>query len=83
MPTTNRYPRSNASRVSPGNRRNVLRQLSPEEKITYHRWKCGALIVYGAVVVALGGLVFVGSSSTTIPAIEKGAAHARLAAGSK
>lgn len=73
---------SNASRISTGNRHH-LRSLSPEEKMTYHRWRCGTLILFGAVVVVLGGLVFTGSSSTTSPAPEKGAAHARLAAGSK
>lgn len=55
----------------------------PEEKMTYRRWMYGAWIFYSAVVVVLGGLIFAGSSSTTIPALEKGAAHARLAAGSK
>jgi len=74
--------RPNASYAGSGNRHD-LRQLSPEEKMTYRRWKRGALILHGAVVVVLGGLVLIGSSSITIPALEKGAAHARLAAGNK
>jgi hypothetical protein len=74
--------RPNASSVSSGSRHG-LRSLSPEEKMIYHRWRCGVLILYGAVVVVLGGLVFTGSFSPTSTALEKGAAHARLAAGSK
>ena len=74
--------RPNASRANSGTRRH-LRSLLPEEKMTYRRWMYGAWIFYSAVVVVLGGLIFAGSSSTTIPALEKGAAHARLAAGSK
>jgi hypothetical protein len=71
-----------ASRVGSG-KRHSPGPLSLEEKTTYHRWMCGTLVLYGAVAVVLGGLVFTGSSSTPIPALEKGAVHARLAPGSK
>jgi len=70
--------RPDASCVGSGSRHG-LRPLSPEERTTYHRWKCGTLILYGAVVVVLGGLVFAGSG----PAPENRAADARLASGSK
>jgi len=59
-----------ASRFNSGNRHD-LRSLSPEEKTIYHNWKCGVLIFYGAAVVVLGGLAVIGSSSTSIPALEK------------
>ena len=69
-------------RVSSGNRHH-LRPLSPEEKMTYRRWMRGVWILYGAVAVVLGGLVFTGNLPTTISALEKAAAHTTLAAGSR
>jgi hypothetical protein len=73
--------RSNA-RVRSGNRHD-LRPLSPEERMTYRRWMRGVWILYGAVAVILGGLAFTGNFPTTIAALEKGAAHATLAAESR
>jgi hypothetical protein len=70
--------RPDASRVGSGNRHG-LRPLSPEESTTYRRWMRGTLMLYGAVAVVLGGLLFAGS----VPAPEKAAADARLASGSK
>jgi hypothetical protein len=72
----------NALRFNSSNRHD-LRSLSPEERTVYHKWRCGVLIFYGAVVVLLGGLAVIDSSSTSIPVLEKATAHARLAAGSK
>ncbi len=74
--------RPDAARVSAGARHD-FRPMSPTEKIAYRRWMRGALILYGAVVVALGGLVVAGNSSSAIPDIAKVAAHVMLAAGSR
>jgi hypothetical protein len=70
--------RLDASRAGSGNRYG-LRPLSPEERTIYRRWICGTSILYGAVVVVLGGLLFAGS----VPPLEKRAADPRLASGSK
>jgi hypothetical protein len=70
--------RPDASRAGAGNRHG-LRPLSPAERTTYRRWMRGTLILYGAVAVVLGGLLFAGG----VPALEKEAADARLASGSE
>jgi hypothetical protein len=70
--------RTDASRVGAGSRHG-LRPLSPEESATYRRWIRGTSILYGAVLVVLGGLLFAGS----VPPLEKRAADPRLASGSR
>jgi hypothetical protein len=68
--------------VRRGNRHG-LRLLSPDEKMTYRKWMRGVWILYGAVAVVLSGLIFTSSFQTTIPALEKQAAHTTLVARSK